>query len=156
MKRSTRFIIIFIAAILIGFFFADTVLSDTGGPPVPLPSETPIIVTPEPVVTPEPTLEPTPEPTAMPTPEPTVIPPPVPDIDILDLIEENRLLLEENAALIAANTVAIEENAELAAANSDLTNLLILLGVVLLVALFLTVLFTYRLYRLIKQMLFDW
>lgn len=157
MKRSTRIALFLVAGILLGFFFADTVLSDTGGPPVPLPSETPIIVTPEPVVTPEPTLEPTAEPTIPPvTPEPTIIPPPLPDVDISDLLKENQLLEEENAVLIQENTELVNKNDALTTTNSDLANLLIILGLVLSTAVFLMAFFNYRLYKILKQIFFDW
>ena len=74
-----------VIGIIVGFLFTKVALADIGGSsPGPLPSNTPIIVTPEPVDTPIPTIIITPAPTpnitpepAIPTPEATVMPTPV-------------------------------------------------------------------------------
>lgn len=163
MKRTTRLALFLIAGILLGFFFADKVLSDTGGPPVPLPSETPIIVTPEPVVTSEPTLQPTPVPTAIPTPvptpditpEPTVIPPPVPDTGVLELIEENRVLIEENAALIEVNSALIEKNAAITEAVNQAHSVFVFTLIIMSIGIFLLTLYVHKLYKAIWK-IYNW
>ena len=158
MNKTIRFILLFIAAMLIGFFFVSVVSADIGGPPTETPRPT-VIITPEPtivVTTPEPTAVITPEPTVEPTAEPTVAPtvaptpePSIPTDEELDTIIAD--LIIKNTELINGNAVLIEN-------NNQLLQSLVLLGTVFSAALLMLTIFTYSIFRMVRSLMnmFDW